>query len=472
MGHPVESGPPLAVPATPEPFLGRRQMASNEAAWTASAIARAVQAGESRPEDAVAESLRRIAARDAEVRAFASVRADAALTEARALAQRPDLDRLPLAGVPVALKDSLDVAGEPTRHGTDVFEPPPAPADSELVVRLRQAGAIIVGKNTLPELGVWGTTDGYRGVTRNPRSPAHTSGGSSGGSAAAVAAGMVPLAVGTDALGSVRIPAAACGIFGFKFGAGVIPWDPSADWRGLLTPGGMAATGEDIALLAAALAGRQALTGIELSRGLTVAVSVRNPLGGTVEPGWAAAPVEAGRLLRDEGLRVLDADPPYSLLDGLPAFSRWFGGAADVVDRLRAAAGLDRHRLERRTRVHDRLGRTVGLVAWDGLAERWNARCAEFFRTFDLVLTPALARSPIAPTRWARRGWIRNIVSNARYAPFSGSWNLNGAPAGVVPWAPLGGDLLSAVQVVGPPGSDQTVLSVMRLLERLRPRDG
>jgi amidase len=449
-------------------------MASNEAArvWTATAIARAVRAGESRPEDAVAESLRRIAARDAEVRAFASVRADAALAEARALAERPDLDRLPLAGVPVAVKDSLDVAGEPTRHGTDAFEPPPALADSVMVVRLRQAGAIIIGKTTLPELGIWGTTDGYRGVTRNPRSPAYTAGGSSGGSAAAVAAGLVPLAVGTDALGSVRIPAAACGIFGFHFGAGAIPMDPFPKWRGLLALGAMAATGEDTALVAGAIAEWQGLADVELSRELTVAVSVRNPLVGSVEPGWAAAPVEAGRLLRDEGHRVLDADPPYSLLDGLPAFSRWFGGVADVVDRLRAGAGLDRHRLERRTRVHDRLGRTVGRVAWDGLAERWIARSEAFFRTFDVLLTPALARSPIAAARWARRGWIRNIVANARYAPFSGSWNLNGAPAGVVPWAPLGDDLVSAVQVVGRPGSEQTVLSVMRLLERLGPRQG
>jgi amidase len=125
--------------------------------------------------------------------------------------------------VPVAVKDSFEVAGVPTRAGTEAIHAIPAEADAEAVARLRAAGAIVVGKTAMPELGVWGTTDGYWGVTQNPLDRGRTPGGSSGGSAAAVAAGLVPLALDSDGLGSIRIPSAACGVPGIKPGEGAVP---------------------------------------------------------------------------------------------------------------------------------------------------------------------------------------------------------------------------------------------------------
>ena len=153
----------------------------------------------------VEECLDRIAATDRRIGAFALVDADGARRAAEALAGRADL---PLAGVPVAIKDNLDVAGLPTRYGSASTVDTPAGADDPMVARLRAAGAVIIGKTRMPELAIWGFTESRAsGGTRNPRDPSRNAGGSTGGGAAAVAAGMVPLAVGSDGGGSLRIPA-------------------------------------------------------------------------------------------------------------------------------------------------------------------------------------------------------------------------------------------------------------------------
>jgi len=186
---------------------------------TATEIAAAVRAGEATAGQVVACHLDRIAKLNGELGAFIRVRAAEAASEAEAVGMRADLAELPLAGVPVAVKDAVPVAGEPMRTGSAALPDAPQGEDHPLVARLRAAGAVVIGLTNLPELAIYPFTDSAFGITRNPWDRRRTAGGSSGGSAAAVAAALVPVAHGTDGLGSVRIPAAACGLFGIKPGS-------------------------------------------------------------------------------------------------------------------------------------------------------------------------------------------------------------------------------------------------------------
>lgn len=203
------------------------------------------------------DALCRIAAAQPELNAFRTVRADAALAEADAADRRLAAgERLPLLGVPLAVKDDMDVTGEPTAFGC-AGSFPPKTADSEAVRRLRAAGAVIVGKTQTPELGQWPFTEGGAfGETRNPWNPAYTPGGSSGGSAAAVAAGLVPAALGSDGAGSVRIPAAWTHLVGVKPQRGRIStWPEPESFNGLTVNGVLARTVADAALLLDAASG-------------------------------------------------------------------------------------------------------------------------------------------------------------------------------------------------------------------------
>jgi amidase len=195
---------------------------------TAVEIADDVRAGRLTAREVVQEHLDRIAALDGRVGAFMVVRAEAALVEAD-VDGRPDRASLPLAGVPVAVKDNIPLTGHPTRHGSPMSSTQPAAADHVVVERLRAAGAVVVGTTRVPELCIWPVTDGPLGTTRNPWNLDRTPGGSSGGSAAAVAAGFVPLAHGADGMGSIRIPAACCGLVGLKPGHGSVPANLGVD---------------------------------------------------------------------------------------------------------------------------------------------------------------------------------------------------------------------------------------------------
>jgi amidase len=212
---------------------------------SASEMARRVRSRQLSPEQLLQTHLDRIQALDPEIGAFQLVRAEQALQEARDLNDRADLDKLPLAGVPVAIKDNIDVAGEPTRYGSAATSSCPASEDDELVKRLRRAGCIIIGKTKIPELAIWPFTESSAyGDTRNPCNTKRTPGGSSGGSAAAVAAHMAALAIGSDGGGSIRIPAACCGLFGLKPGPGLVPLagGDCEHWLGMSEYGPLPAT--------------------------------------------------------------------------------------------------------------------------------------------------------------------------------------------------------------------------------------
>ncbi len=437
---------------------------------SAAELAAAVRTGALSPEQTVERALDRIRERDPDLRAFLEVCDDDARTEAQALARRDDLHSLPLAGVPIGVKDNLPVAGLPTTGGSAATDRTPAQRDATVVARLRAAGAIVVGKTALPEMGIWATTDGFWGETRNPHRLDRTPGGSSGGSAAAVASGMVPLAVGNDGLGSVRIPAACCGIVGFKPERGAAPVDlAGGDWHGMAVNGPLARTVEDAALAAAIMAGEPVDSSWAVPvapERLRVAVSTRSPLvGGDVDREWEAAVEQVAGTLDAMGHQVEWADPPYGLTGPLPVFARWFAGVADGVQ---ASVRLeDRGRLEPRTRRHAWLGRWVLRLGGprERGADRVRRRMAAFLDGYDLLLTPALAAPPIPARRWARRSWLSNVMGNASYAPFSALWNLVGVAAGVVPAGTHSDGTPLAVQVVAGPGRSPLVLGAMAALE-------
>src|SRR5664279_2164437 len=188
---------------------------------------------------------------------------------------------LPLAGVPVAVKDNIAVAGEQVRHGSDATCSDPAVTDDELVGRLRRAGAVVVGITRMPELAAWAFTSSTAfGVTRNPWNPDLDPGGSTGGGAVAVASGMAALALGTDGGGSLRVPAAYCGVVGVKPGRGEVPLPDGLQehWYGLSVAGPIARTAADAALALAVLRNQQP-TVLERAPGaLRIAVSRRSPV--------------------------------------------------------------------------------------------------------------------------------------------------------------------------------------------------
>ncbi len=443
---------------------------------TAAAIADDVRAGRISPTDSVRASLERIAELDARVGAFVRVRADAALAEAEALARREDLHALPLAGVPVAVKDNVAVAGEPLGHGARRAPRDPAPADHPVVARLREAGAVVVGITRMPELGVWGTSDGATGIARSPWAPERSAGGSSGGSAAAVAAGMVPVAHGNDGLGSIRIPAAACGLFGIKPGPGVVPCEMGpTDWCGLVENGVLATTVEDAALVLSAMAARPELARVAVpERPLRVGVSVRSPLAPLVgvDREYAAAAQETAELLAAAGHEVRRADPPTPTRLGLHLFAGWFAIVATEFDEAGPALGATLDALEPRTRAHIRAGRIARRLGLFRIEHRdaFGALMAEFFRDLDVLVTPALAAPPPRAERWSERGWLANVATNARFAPFTGPWNHARWPAAALP---TGGrhstGVPLSVQLVARPGGEALLLGAARQLETLRP---
>ena len=380
---------------------------------TAVGIAAAVRSGLESPTAVVAAALQRIAARDCATRAFVAVHTETALADAAALGRRPDLCDLPLAGVPIAIKDDIPVAGTVMASGTVAGHLGPSLADHVVVARLRAAGAVVVGRTATPELDAWATTDTPDVVTRNPWNLDLTPGGSSGGSAAAVASGMVPVAHGTDGLGSIRIPAACCGLVGIKPGRGVVPAQIGRDsWGGMIENGALATTVPDAALLLSVMADEPGLATIADPEPLRIGVSVSSPsFAIRLDRHWAAAARKAGSVLASAGHLVEPTTIDYRRAP-FAQFVRWFANASHDADP------LDRHRLQLRNRVLAWLGRVVDRLhlvrAKD--ADYVEKRMLAVFDDLDLLIMPTLARPPIRAQVWSRRLWTPNTVSNVRLA--------------------------------------------------------
>ncbi|MFE1312018.1 amidase [Streptomyces sp. NPDC058755] len=438
---------------------------SSWAGRTAAEIAAAVRAKEVTPREVVAEHLARIERLDGRIGAFRKVRAEAALAEADAVASRADLAELPLAGVPVAVKDNLAVRGESHRDGSAATPDTPAGEDHVTVARLRAAGAVVVGLTNVPELCVFGTTEGVFGIARNPWDTSRSAGGSSGGSAAAVAAGLVPIALGNDGMGSLRIPAANCGLVTLKPGHGVVPAGiGNGDWFGMSENGPLATTVEDLRLMLSVLADAEFVRREERTP-LRIAVALRSPLAGvSVSKPYTTAVRQAAEVLAKAGHRVRRAEPPYPLSLSITSLQHWTAGTA--VD----AEGLDPARLARRTRVHAAVGRRfLASVRTGDQRERLRARLTPFFTEHDVLLTPTLARRSPKAAPWHKRGWLRNIAANSAYSPFTPPWNLTGWPAMSIPLGTLPSGAPCAVQLVGRPGTEEDLLTLAEQLESLHP---
>jgi amidase len=442
--------------------------------WTATGIADDVRSGRCTAVDAVSESLTRIREFDSDVDAFQVVRTESALAEAAAVDTRSDRAALPLAGVPVAIKDNVPVAGEPMRVGSAASSDAPQQSDHPVVERIRAAGGVVVGLTRVPELCVFGATDSVYGITRNPWDLSRTAGGSSGGSAAAVASGMVPVAHGNDGMGSVRIPAACCGLVGIKPGLGVVPAQlGSTDWYSMSENGALATSAGDAALLLSVMAGDPTLARVgSLDERLHVAVSFRPPVAGVpVDAAWAAAADSLASLLRRAGHEVRQADPlsvtdPTANAAAIAGLVRWFAGTAADADELDAA------QLEPRVRRHALLGRLVRRTPLmsERLRDSWIAHADAFLSEYDVLVTPALAQPPINARRWFGGGWSSTMLANIRYAPFAAPWNVAGMPAIVIPMGvhPQAGTPVAA-QVVARRGCESLLLAIAGWVEHVRP---
>ncbi|MCQ4211254.1 amidase [Streptomyces longispororuber] len=443
------------------------------------AAARALAEGTVSSRALVEQALDRIERTQPVLNAFRRVRGEAALAEADAADRELAAGkRLPLLGVPVAVKDDTDVAGEPTAFGC-AGEFPVRSEDAEAVRRLRAAGAVVVGKTNTCELGQWPFTEGPAfGDTRNPWAPAHTPGGSSGGSAAAVAAGLVPAALGSDGAGSVRIPAAWTHLVGIKPQRGRISTWPWAEaFHGITVNGTLARTVEDAALLLDAASGSHAgdrhrppaVQAAEAARRdpgrLRIALSLRMPFTATpkrLSPAVRARVVALAERLAALGHDVEEADPRYGQI-GLAFVPRATAGITEWVDRI-----PDPARLDPRTREAARMGRLLGGAPLR-LAKRSEAalhrRIGAVFDTYDVVLAPTTAAPPPRIGDLARLNGWRTDRAMIAACPYAWPWNVLGWPGVNVPAGLVGDGLPVGAQLLGPAHSEPLLISLAAQLE-------
>jgi amidase len=426
-------------------------------------------------------SLRRIAASQPTLNAFRVVCDEAALKEADAADERlVKGDGAPLLGVPVAIKDDVDLAGHSTPFGCGGSHSL-AQEDAELVRRLRAAGAIVIGKTHAPEVGQWPFTESpVFGATRNPWNTGHTPGGSSGGAAAAVAAGLVAGAIGSDGAGSVRIPAAWTGLVGLKPQRGRIStWPDPEAFNGLTCFGPLTRSVGDAALLLDAVAGnregdlhrppphseRFVATTSKPPRPLRIALSFTTPFGvpAKVDPEVRAATERTAGQLVELGHEVVAADPRYGLV-GLSLVPR---GMAGVHEWLRDRVP-DHDALEPRTRVHGRLGRALSgppLRAARAAEPALARRIGRIFDRVDVILTPTTATP--APRIGASEGrgyWATSSAASAA-CPFAWAWNALGWPGLSVPAGLSSGGLPIGIQLLGRENDEATLLALGAQLE-------
>ncbi|MGE0066150.1 MAG: amidase [Solirubrobacterales bacterium] len=443
-----------------------------------------VRGGELSPTELVRLYLERIERIDPQLNSFRKVFAERALLEAeQAEARVKGGDERPLLGVPIAIKDETEVAGEIKTFGTDAFTEP-AKADSEMVRRLREAGAIIIGLTLLPELAICGFTESATyGVTRNPWNPQRTPAGSSGGSAAAVAAGLVPIASAGDGGGSIRLPAASCGLFGLKPQRGRVSLAPALEyWNGLAAMGCLSRNVIDTALWLDVVSGGSREPGAPPPPERPFVEAARTPPGklrvawSNLAPRAVAPPIveevvkkavtDAAEVLGSLGHEVSHEDPDWGNV-GNNITPRFLRGVSDTVDEVPHP-----ERLERRTRGFGRLG---GLLP-DAIFERAlkgreadAARINKIFDTHDVLVTPVMGGTALPVRRWEGRGALHTVLGMSRFYPFCIPWNHLGNPAMSVPTGFADDGMPLAVQIVGRPGDEATLLSLAAQIEAERP---
>ena len=442
--------------------------------------ARLVREGEVSSVELVELYLDRIERIDPQLNSYVTVCADEALEEARA--KDAGSGDGAFHGVPIAVKDLTATAGIRTTFSSRAYSDFIPDYDTAVVRRLKEAGFVILGKTNTPEFGTTAFTESeLNGATRNPWNLERTPGGSSGGAAAALAAGLTPIAHGSDGGGSIRIPASCCGVFGLKPSRGRVSAAPFTSLEGLSTSGPVSHTVGDTAALLDVLSGYEPGDpwwaapperpfGDEIGvppGSLRIAVTTTPPIEAAVDPECVAAVEAAADLLDELGHGVVESTPAWIEPDLLHAFLVvWqVGPALYAVDDLALLTPINRALVES-AGVASATDYGRAVIQLQAVARRVVA----FWNDVDVVLTPTLALPPV-PIGWqeAVEGAIEQLLRNGEFTPFTAIVNLTGQPAMSLPlhWSPDG--LPIGVQAIGPPAGDALLLRLAAQIEEARP---
>jgi len=423
--------------------------------------------------------LERIARLEPELNAFVTLRAEEALADARRADDAPLA--APFHGVPIAIKDLTATRGIRTTYSCRAFADNVPDFDTATVRRVREAGFVILGKTNTPEFGTTAFTESeLNGATRNPWSPELTPGGSSGGAAAALAAGLLPVAHGSDGGGSIRIPASCCGILGLKPSRGRVSAAPFGSLEGLSTAGPLARTTRDAAALLDVLAGYEPgdpwwappperpfadEVGAPPGR-LRVAVTATPPVDVPVDPECRAALEEAAALLVELGHDVVEATPPWERAEyGRTFVAIWQAGPALYPVERDLVTPLNRELAELAEATSSATyARTVAEL------HAYARRVVSFWREHDVVVTPTLALPPV-PIGWQETtdGAVAQLLRNLEFTPFTSIANVTGLPALSLPLHRTPAGLPVGVQAIGPPAGDALLLRLAAQVETARP---
>jgi amidase len=453
-------------------------------------LAAMVRSGAISARELVQASLERIEELNPALNAFVQVDAERALATAEAIGPG---DPRPFAGVPTAIKNNRPAQGLRLTYGCKLMESHECEYDHNVTRRLKHAGFVIVGATTLPEYGVLPVSEArIFGPTRNPWDLARTPGGSSGGAAAAVAAGMLPVAHGNDGGGSIRIPAACCGLVGLKPARGRISAAPELGDSSLVCDGMLTHTVADTVAILDVLAGYEpgdatwapptaepfaGLAGRNPGR-LRIAATMLPPIADAlVDPICARAVVDAAELLRGLGHEVEEVDPPWQV-DGL---SELFGvvfcnsiGLSIAYSGMVAGREPTAEDMEPMSWAIFSMIRKLGVIEGMGAAVRLQAfarRLVAFLEPYDALLTPALAERPlpIGTLDTAAPEPMATFTRSGLFTPFTPVFNATGQPGISLPLFEGADGLPLAVQLVGRPAGEGALLALAGQLEAAAP---
>jgi amidase len=456
----------------------------------ATELAALVRDGDLTARELTEATLERIGALNGDLNAFIHTDPDGALGAADEMAAG---DERPFAGVPIAIKDTAAVAGMPYTLGSDIFGDFVPGHDAFVVRRLRDAGFVIVGKTNLPEFGILPVTEPRRfGPTRNPWDPARTPGGSSGGAAAAVASGMVPLAHGSDGGGSIRIPAACCGLVGLKPSRGRVSRGPEQGDDFLVQDGVLTHTVAETAALLDVLAGYEvgdaswapppeepfAVAATREPGRLRIGVTTEAAIPAPLDPLCERAVRDAAELLESLGHEVEEIEaPPWAGQDLLQVFTLVFGTPI--------AMGLFFGGQVTGREPSQELVEPLSWTIWEGIRERtaldyllartqlgaFSRPIVALWDKYDVVLTPALAQRPVPIGEidsCSDEPWD-DFRRSGQFTPYTAIFNVTGQPAISLPLFHGDDGLPLAVQLAGKPAGEGQLLALAAQLEAARP---
>jgi amidase len=448
-----------------------------------------VRTGGASPREVVEAALRRIEALEPGLNAFIEIDGERALADAEAVAPGPER---PFAGVPIAVKGNVPVEGMALNYGSRFLEGHRPDHSAYLVRRLRDAGFVIVGVTNLPEFGILPTTEPrHTGATRNPWNPERTPGGSSGGSAAAVAAGMLPLAHGNDGGGSLRIPAACCGLVGLKPSRGRVSRGPDLGDSWLACDGVLTRTVADTAHALDVLGGYEVgdanwaprpaepyATAMRRDPGrLRIAVTAENAYDVDVDPEAIEGLRVAAELLAALGHEVVEAAPVWPPPDVLKIFINVFGPTIALGINsgvLRAGRDPAEDEVEPLSRVlfeRARATPSIGYLTAVAQLQALARGLVAFFADFDVLVTPALAERPLAIGECHGVGEqpLEDLARSGRFTPFTALFNVTGQPAIALPVGFGSDGLPTGVQLVGRPLNEDKLLQLAAQIETAHP---